>query len=113
MALHGIDVRTSNNGKSALNEYREFHPEVCIIDIGLPDLNGYEVMSNIQNEFYQARLNIALTGYGQRKDREAAEDAGFDHHIVKPVDPEELLGTIAQRLQSGRRQESASSHSES
>jgi len=60
-------------------------PEVIILDIGLPDINGYEVAGKLRSELTYSPFIIALTGYGQYEDREKAREAGFDHHLTKPV----------------------------
>ena len=66
-------------------------PEVAIIDIGLPGLDGYEVARRIRGQPHgHAMLLLALTGYGHPSDRERSTEAGFDYHLVKPVDPYDL-----------------------
>jgi len=70
-----------------------------VVDIGLPDLNGYEVARSIRRESKQPTLLVALTGYGQEKDKAHALEAGFDLHLTKPVDPEELSTIIGENLE--------------
>jgi CheY-like chemotaxis protein len=78
---------------------RSFEPNVMVIDIGLPGLNGYEVAQRVRAMPEGARiLLIALTGYGQDTDLRAAKQAGFDHHFTKPVNPEEIHRVIVTRV---------------
>ncbi|MFK7769599.1 MAG: chemotaxis protein CheB [Mariniblastus sp.] len=98
LSVEGCDVVTAADGLEAISVFEEFEPTICVVDIGLPDLNGFEVISRIQKMKHQPQLTIALTGYGQEKDRQEILEAGFDIHIVKPVDPDELVRTIAIKL---------------
>jgi len=82
----GHDVRVMHDGPSALAMVDEFAPEVVILDIGLPGMNGFEVARDLRTRAVtKSALLIALTGYGADSDRQKAHDAGFDHHLVKPV----------------------------
>ncbi len=93
LTLDGHEVRTAFDGKTAVKTAAQFKPEVCLLDIGLPDINGYEVARQIRKKLPSALL-VALTGWGQDEDRRRAKDAGFDAHLVKPVEieaVEELL----------------------
>ena len=73
-----------------------FRPDVVLLDIGLPKLNGYEVAHRIrQQPWGQGMVLIALTGWGQETDRQRSQAAGFDHHLVKPVDPSALVHLLA------------------
>ena len=73
----------------------DFQPDVVLLDIGLPKLNGYEAARRIR-EAHGAELTlIALTGWGQAEDRRTSREAGFDHHLTKPVEFEVLLGLLA------------------
>jgi len=87
----GHEVRTANDGPSALQRARGFHPHVVLLDIGLPDMDGYEVARHIRRDanLKGVRL-IAVTGYGQDSDRQRAKEAGFDVHMVKPVEHTDL-----------------------
>jgi PAS domain S-box-containing protein len=95
LELRGHRVRTFADGVSALHALAERRPDVVVLDIGLPQMDGYEVARRIRaSPIGEAILLIALTGYGQSDDKVKARDAGFDYHLVKPVDPgklEELL----------------------
>jgi len=96
LLIEEFDVRTAENGFQGIAVYHEFKPEICIVDIGLPDLNGFEVAMKIKECDYQPELLIALTGYGQAEDRKKVIEAGFDLHLVKPIEPTQLMKTIAQ-----------------
>lgn len=96
MRLFGHDARTAYDGLSALEEARTYLPDVMLLDIGLPKLDGYGVAERLRQEPWRDRmLLMAMTGYGQEEDRRRSREAGFDHHLVKPVDLgklRELLG---------------------
>ena len=101
LRLRGHQVHVANDGPEALRSATAFHPEIVVLDIGLPGMDGYEVARRLRDsqEAAPARL-VALTGFGQDEDRRLSREAGFDYHLVKPVDPtmlEELLceGTSA------------------
>ncbi|MCR5885879.1 response regulator [Rhizobacter sp. J219] len=95
LELSGHEVRTAADGGEALVAAELFAPDVVVLDIGLPVLDGYEVARRLrQTSIGKAALLLALTGYGQREDRQNAEAAGFDHHFVKPADPMVLLNCI-------------------
>jgi CheY-like chemotaxis protein len=85
------DVYTAHDGPTALEAIVEFRPQVILLDIGLPGMSGYEVAAEMRSrpEGAQAVL-VAMTGYSQEEDRRRAIEAGFDHHLVKPV-PAEVL----------------------
>ena len=87
----GHDVYEAADGHDALELFRRWQPEVAIIDIGLPSIDGYEVARQIRAEPQgQVVTLIALTGYGFPEDRERSRDAGFDRHLVKPAAPDDL-----------------------
>lgn len=96
LRLAGHEVFDTADGPGAVAEAARCRPEVAIIDIGLPGCDGYEVARNIRRaDGGDVMYLIALTGYGQPEDKQRAEDAGFDLHIVKPVDPMHLTTVIA------------------
>lgn len=98
LELKGFEVCAAAGGRAALQLIEEFQPTVAIIDIGLPDLNGYEVAREIrQMPEYKDLLLVAVTGYGRDRDRDTAISSGFDIHLVKPLDPNELLRAIAEK----------------
>jgi PAS domain S-box-containing protein len=83
----GHDVRIAHNGPAALEAAKEFQPEVVLLDIGLPKMDGYEVARRLREQSEgKNSLLVAVTGYGQEEDRRQAEEAGFDAHLVKPAD---------------------------
>jgi PAS domain S-box-containing protein len=91
LSMEGHQTRTVNTARAALLAAPEFKPEVVLLDIGLPEMDGYEVARRLraQNGSHQMRL-VAVTGYGQPADRRRARAAGFDEHMVKPVEPAAL-----------------------
>jgi signal transduction histidine kinase/FixJ family two-component response regulator len=107
LELSGHEVKTVGDGNDALGSAWIYAPDVVLLDIGLPGMDGYEVALRMRDipETRDSCL-IALTGYGQPADRARAREAGFDHHLTKPADPDELLGLIAAWLQA-RRSEAA------
>jgi PAS domain S-box-containing protein len=87
--LSGHEVALAADGASALRTVEAWRPDVALIDIGLPGMNGYEVARRLRAQGCTARL-VAVTGYGGREDREQSQDAGFDDYFVKPIDPAAL-----------------------
>jgi PAS domain S-box-containing protein len=87
LELHGCDVKTASTAARALDMLPGFAPAVALLDIGLPDMNGYELARRVRELPLGAGIKlIATTGWGQQKDRERAFAAGFDHHLTKPID---------------------------
>ena len=87
LTLMGADVRIADDGPAALKIFREHDPAVVLLDIGMPGMDGYEVARRLRAEYSDRRPTlIAMTGWGQDKDRQTAREAGFDHHLVKPAD---------------------------
>ncbi|MGA2033886.1 MAG: PAS domain S-box protein [Thermoguttaceae bacterium] len=86
-----FDVHVAHNGLAALEMARIYHPDIVLLDIGLPGMTGYEVAAELrrQPEFADILL-VAVTGYGQEEDRRRSRAAGFNHHLVKPVQPDTL-----------------------
>jgi signal transduction histidine kinase len=92
----GHEIRTAHDGFEAVEVSEEFRPDVVLLDIGLPKLDGYEVAQRIRHQPWgQGMVLIALTGWGEETDRQRSTAAGFDHHLVKPVDPSTLLHLLA------------------
>jgi len=88
LALSGHDARTAGDGAHALELAEDFRPEIVFCDLGLPGMSGYEVARHLRAmPFGRDMVLAALTGYGQPGDREKTAQAGFDAHLVKPVDP--------------------------
>jgi PAS domain S-box-containing protein len=91
LEMAGHDVRVVHDGRSALSVAHSFRPDAVLLDIGMPQLNGYEVARALRQEPWGPDLVlVALTGWGQESDRQQAADAGFDRHFTKPVDPDAL-----------------------
>ncbi len=97
LKLLGHDVRTVHDGHAAITEALAFCPEFILLDIGLPGMDGYEVARQLRGhqEFRDAVI-IAITGYGQDEDRLRSQKAGFNYHLVKPVDYQTLITLIGQ-----------------
>jgi PAS domain S-box-containing protein len=85
LRLEGHETRIEHDGPNALAIAHKWRPDVVLLDIGLPGMNGYQVAEQLRQRGYQGRL-VAVTGYGQEADRARSQDAGFDEHLVKPVD---------------------------
>jgi CheY-like chemotaxis protein len=93
LRMWGHHVELAQDGAQGLERARETRPDIALIDIGLPELNGYEVARAIRGDgdpWARSVTLVALTGYGRDADRRRALDAGFDLHLVKPIDPEVL-----------------------
>ena len=95
MTIAGYDVRTVHDGFEAIDVMTEFDPEIVLLDIGLPHLNGYEVARRIRELPGGMDVTlIALTGWGDEDDRRQSDEAGFDAHMVKPIDHLKLAELI-------------------
>jgi len=96
LRVAGHDVRIAYDGQQALDLAETFRPSLALVDIGMPRLNGYETARRLREKSYGADLTlIALTGWGQPDDRNRSLAAGFDHHVVKPIDPPLLERLLA------------------
>ena len=92
LRLWGHDVCIAHDGEEALRRAREILPDVVLLDIGLPGLDGYAVAAQLRSEGLPKRLLVAITGYSELDDRDRMKEAGFDRHLVKPVEPSALQG---------------------
>ena len=91
LQMAGYEVYPTHSGLQALDVGARVRPDVFILDIGMPEISGYELASRIRRQPWgRDALLIALTGWGQREDKERSRGAGFDHHLTKPVDPDQL-----------------------
>ena len=91
LSFSGHEVRVAHVGAAALNAVRDFRPDVAFLDIGMPGLTGYEVAEAVRAEPWGSEVTlIAVTGWGQPDDRLRARTAGFDRHLIKPIDPAEV-----------------------
>ena len=92
----GHDVRTAYDGPTSLEAAFAYHPNVVLLDIGLPGMDGYEVARTMREQaIFKAVVLVATTGYGQEGDRQRSRDVGFDHHLVKPYDFDTLEKILA------------------
>jgi CheY-like chemotaxis protein len=106
LRIMGNDVRLAHDGLEAVSIADEFRPDVVLLDIGLPRINGYEAARQIRQQPWGQRIVlIATTGWGQESDRQRSKDAGFDHHLVKPINTvalAQLLASMQPALQGPR-----------
>lgn len=98
LSIVGHEVRAAFSGAEALAVAREFRPEAVLLDIGMPDMDGREVGRLLRNE-HPSLLIIAVTGYAGAEESRQSRLAGFDHHLVKPIDPG-AIGELLTRLAS-------------
>ena len=97
LSARDFEVQTFADGEKAAMKLPSLRPEVALIDIGLPHMDGMTLMKELRkHEELKDTLFIALTGYGQDHEREAIMDSGFDHHLVKPLDMDDLFKVVAQ-----------------
>jgi CheY-like chemotaxis protein len=91
LRIMGNETRTAFDGQEAVDVAAAFKPDLILLDIGMPRLNGYDACRRIQEQPWgQGVVMVALTGWGQEDDKRRSQEAGFDHHLVKPVDPDAL-----------------------
>jgi CheY-like chemotaxis protein len=96
LSLAGHETRAAYDGLEAMEAAETFKPNVILLDIGLPKLNGYEVARKIREQPWgETMVLVALTGWGQEEDRRRSREAGFNHHLTKPVDPVALKNLMA------------------
>ena len=99
--LLGCRTAVAHDGLAAVREAATFAPDIAVLDIGLPGISGHEAARRIrQLPAGRAMLLVALSGWGQDADRQRSVEAGFDHHLVKPVDIEALQGMLPRRAAS-------------
>jgi CheY-like chemotaxis protein/two-component sensor histidine kinase len=95
LRITGHNARAAYDGLEAVQLAESFQPHVVVLDIGMPRLNGYQAAERMREQSWSKGATfIAVTGWGQEGDKQRATDAGFDHHIVKPVDPNALLALL-------------------
>jgi PAS domain S-box-containing protein len=100
LELEGHEIRTVHDGRAAVSEAERFRPEIALLDIGMPELNGFEVARELRKQpWAQHTLLIAITGWGQEQDRRRSREAGFDHHLTKPIDPD----AVSRLIKEGRK----------
>jgi CheY-like chemotaxis protein len=102
LEIIGHEAHTAHDGGEAVAAAEADRPEVILLDIGLPVMNGYEVARTIRRQPWGTDIVIvALTGWGQMEDRKRSKEAGIDHHLVKPVEPQALIDLLSRMAQSG------------
>ena len=96
LQLMGNEVRTAHDGLEGVQAAEAFRPDVVLLDIGLPQLNGYEAARRIREQPWGVSIVlIAVTGWGQEEDKRRSKEAGFNFHMVKPVEPAALEKLLA------------------
>jgi CheY-like chemotaxis protein len=95
LQLLGHDVQAASSGEAGIELVQRIQPDFVLVDIGLPDVDGYEVARVLRARWGERMKLMALTGYGQQADRTRSSDAGFNAHLVKPVAPEDLLRLLS------------------
>jgi len=102
LEMLGATAKIALDGPTAIDLAKSFHPEIAILDIGLPGMNGYEICAAMRKEaVLQNTIFVAHTGWGQKEHRERSKEAGFDYHLVKPVNFEALkniLSTLSKKM---------------
>jgi CheY-like chemotaxis protein len=92
----GHDVAVAHDGAAGLQQFGQFHPELAILDLGLPEIDGYSLARQVRAEpEFRTTPLIALSGYTQAEDIERSREAGFTHHLAKPADWKRLEAIIA------------------
>jgi CheY-like chemotaxis protein len=107
LGMWGHTVRTAHDGSAALEVASVFSPEVVLLDLGLPELDGLEVARRLRTTDRFAALLVSMSGFGQEQTRHRSDEAGFHHHLVKPVDLEKLRGLLDDWARAGDRAASA------
>ncbi|WP_229792280.1 response regulator [Cognatilysobacter bugurensis] len=102
LRLYGHDVTVAHTATGALSGHDPGAFDTYVLDIGLPDLSGYDLATRLRAACAGDALFIAATGYGQAEDRARSHAAGFDHHLVKPLDPERLLELVGGAVPGGQ-----------
>lgn len=98
LQLKGYEVAVAGDGPGALETAARFHPHIVLLDIGMPGMDGYETARLLrQQPAGETLLLVALTGWGRDHDLQRSREAGFDHHVVKPIDAEALAAWLEQR----------------
>jgi CheY-like chemotaxis protein len=94
LAFRGYSIECVYSGEDALKIVSEYEPDAALIDIGLPDISGYDVARRMKNE-NTSTLLVAITGFGQERDKKEAHTAGFDHHLTKPASLADIEAVLA------------------
>jgi CheY-like chemotaxis protein len=95
LRLSGCDTHVAYDGRTGLDAVERLQPDAVLLDIGLPGLDGYQVAERLRAQpAYRRMLVVAVSGYGQEEDRVRSKAAGFDYHVVKPIDPAVINGLL-------------------
>jgi CheY-like chemotaxis protein len=98
LSMLGHETRTANDGLEAIEIAEQFQPDVVLLDIGMPKLNGYETARRLRQKARgEQLLLVALTGWGQESDRQRSSAAGFDSHLIKPVDVAQIERLLTEK----------------
>lgn len=98
LEIHGFNSLIVHDGKLAIEAARKYRPHAVLLDIGLPGLNGYDVARLLrQEEVCAGSLIIGVSGYGDESSREKGRNAGFDHHLTKPIDMDKVVNLVGQQ----------------
>ena len=102
LSTFGYDVDVAYDGNDAIAKARQAAPDVVLLDLALPEMDGFQVAQTLQQEAgSHAPILVAVTGYGREFDKQQSAAAGFRHHLTKPVDPVQLLETLAKGVGAG------------
>jgi CheY-like chemotaxis protein len=97
LKFHGLDAHMAHDGLEAIESAERVAPDLILLDIGMPQMNGYDACRAIRSRYGAKKIKIiALTGWGQDEDRRKSKEAGFDAHLVKPVAPATLLNVLSE-----------------
>jgi two-component system CheB/CheR fusion protein len=101
LEMMGHEVKMANDGPEAIEVASRERPGVVLLDIGMPGMNGYDVARKLREQpETQGAVLVAMTGWGQEEDMKRSKEAGFDHHLVKPVEPS-VLSKLLDRIAAG------------
>jgi signal transduction histidine kinase len=98
LQIEGFQTAVAHDARGALGRWQSFHPHAGVLDVGLPDVDGYELAKKLRTQYGNGTILIAATGYGLPTDRERAAEAGFDVHLVKPVSVRDLIVILDERI---------------
>lgn len=110
LRLEGFETAIAHDARAALEQWRRFVPHAAILDVGMPEIDGYHLARSVRAEHGTEPTLIAATGYGQPTDRLRATDAGFDCHFVKPVSIRDIVHVLDERVVAGPRHQAAPVH---
>ena len=97
LTITGHETRMAHDGVEAVEAAEQFRPDLILLDIGMPRMNGYDACRRIrEQEWARSMVIVALTGWGQEEDRNRSKEAGFDHHMVKPVEYHALMKLLTE-----------------